>query len=140
MSENVDAVRSIYAAWERGDFSQDEWADPEIEFIRADTPEAGRWKGLSGMATAFGEFLSAWEGVRIQATQYRELDDQRVLVLVDFSGRGKASGVELGQVWTKGASIFQIHGGKVTRLVAYADYRGALADAGLSEQDAHADS
>jgi ketosteroid isomerase-like protein len=131
--ENVDLVRSIYSAWERGDYSSTEWADPEIEFVIADGPEPGSWTGLAGMAEGFRDWLSAWEEYRIEAEEYRRLDGERMLVLVHQSGRGKTSGLELGQMRAKGAGLFHIGGGKVMRLVLYFDREHALADLGLSE-------
>jgi len=42
---------------------------------------------------ASAEFLSTWEDVRSNSEEYRELDGERVLVLVRLSGRGKTSGL-----------------------------------------------
>jgi len=132
-SANVDLVRSIYAAWERGDFGSDEWAHSEIEFVAADGAETGK-AGLAATAEGVREFLSGWENFRIEADEYRELDDQRVLVLDHRSGRGKTSGLDLGQVRTTGARLFHIREGKVTRLVIYLDRERALADLGLAPE------
>jgi hypothetical protein len=88
---------------------------------------------LDGMATAWREWLSAWQDFHVEDAEYRELDEERVLVLARFAGRGKTSGLEIGQVWTKAASVFQIRNGKVTKLLLYTDYERALADLGLSE-------
>jgi ketosteroid isomerase-like protein len=60
-SENVELVRSIYAAWERGDYSSTEWAHPEIDFVIADGPQPGHWTGVAGMAEGWRAFLSAWD-------------------------------------------------------------------------------
>ncbi len=133
-SANVELVRSIWAAWERGDWSSVEWAHPDIEYVRADGPEPGSWTGLAGMSRGFRGWLSAWEGYRFNADEYRELDDARVLVLGHQGGRGKTSGLELGQIGTKAAALFHVHGGKVTRLVIYADRQRALADLGLAPE------
>jgi ketosteroid isomerase-like protein len=100
-SANLDLVRSLYAAWERGDRSSIEWAHPEIEFVIADGPAPGRWIGVAGMAEGFRDLLSGWEEWRPQADEYRELDAERILVLDHFSGRGKTSGLEVRQMRTE---------------------------------------
>ncbi len=132
-SANLDLVCSIYAAWERGDYSSAEWAHPEIEYVAADGPAPGRSTGLAAMAEGFRDWLSAWEEWRVEAEEYRELDGERVLVLFHFSARGKTSGLEVGEIWTKGASLFHLRGGKVTRLVQYFDRAKALEAVGRRE-------
>jgi hypothetical protein len=67
------------------------------------------------------------------ADECRELDDERVLVLIHRSGRGKVSGLELGPSQTKGAILFHLLAAKVTRLVAYRDRKQALEAVGLQE-------
>jgi len=133
-SANLDLVRSIYSDWERGDFSSTEWADPEIEFGFADGPEPGGWTGLAGMAEGWRVFESTWEDFRPQPTEYRALDDERVLVVVQFGGRAKTSGMELGQISARNASLLQLRGGKVVRLTLYWDRDRAFADLGLSPE------
>jgi ketosteroid isomerase-like protein len=131
MSENLDLVRSICSAWERGDFGSTEWADPEIEGLQADGVAPASWHGLSGMADAEREFLNAWDDYRLEVEEYRELDGSRVLVLIRHTGRGKTSGLELGQMQLNAGVLFHVRGGKVTRLVTYWDRDRALADLGL---------
>jgi ketosteroid isomerase-like protein len=134
MSANLDLVRSIYAAWERGDFSSAEWACAEIEFVIADGPDPASSIGMAGMVEYSRAFLGAWKDVRAEIEEYRELDDERVLVFVQASARGKASGLEVGQMRTTHAILFHIRDGKVTRLVLYWDRERALADLGLAPE------
>jgi hypothetical protein len=108
----VELVRSIFAAWERGDLRSVEWAEPEIEFVIADGPAPGSSIGLPGMAAAMRELLSAWQGWRVEADEYRALDDERVLVLQHYRARGKSSGAELGGVWANGANLFHVRGAR----------------------------
>ncbi len=133
MSENLDLVRSIYADWERGDFSSAEWADAEVEYVAADGPDADTWTGPAEMANSFRAWLSTWEGFSLMAEEYRELDAESVLVLDHLSGHGKTSGLNLGQIGARGAWVFHIRDGKVVRMIRYMNRERALADLGLRE-------
>jgi ketosteroid isomerase-like protein len=129
----VDLVRSIYAAWERGDFSSADWAHRDIEFAFVDGPDPRSTTGLAGMSESFRRWVSAWDEFRVEAKEYRELDGERVAALVHLKAHGKTSGLDLGQVQTSGANLFHIRDGKVTRLAIYASRDRALADLGLKE-------
>ena len=130
--ENVDLVRSIWAAWEQGDLSSVEWAHPAVEYVIGDGPIPGCWTGLAEMAKAGRENADAWDDLRFQVEEYRALDDERVLVLYRYDGRGRMSGLELAQLRSEGVGLFHVRGGKVTRLVQYWDRERGLADLGLA--------
>jgi ketosteroid isomerase-like protein len=131
--ENLELVRSLYSGWERGDYTSRGWASPAIEWTIADGPDPGTWTGLDGMAEAFRRNMGVWEGVHAEVEQYRELDDERVLVLEWRRARGKASGLELSTMRAEGAVLFHLRDGKVTRLVFYWDRARAFADLGMTE-------
>lgn len=132
MASNLDLVRSIHADWQRGEWSHAEWADPEIELVFSDAPGPGHWVGREAVALGWREFLATWDGYRIEAEEYRELDKERVLALVTLFGRGRTSGLELGETGAKGAVLFCVRDGMVRRLVGWSDRERAFADLGLS--------
>src|SRR5262245_21843240 len=133
MSENLDLVRSIYADWERGDLGSVEWADAEMLYENADGPSRGIWRGIEGMAESNRDFLRAWADWGVVADDYRDLPEGRVLVSFHFTGRGKASGIDIGKLHTNGATLFEVRDGKITRIVQYLDRDHALADLGLEQ-------
>ena len=129
-SANLDLVRSIYADWERGDFSSADWADADIEFAYADGPEPGRWLGVEEMARRYADWLRGWRAFRAEPEEYFVVDDNRILVFVRNSARGRTSGLELDA--RSVANFFEVRGGKVVRIVLYWDRERALADLGLT--------
>jgi ketosteroid isomerase-like protein len=134
-SANLDVVRSIYADWERGDFfNAPDWAHPEIEFVAVGGSDPGSFRGLTELGKTWRDRLSAFEDTRVKAERYRELDDERVLVFFSMAGRGKTSGLDLGELHRHYAQVFHMREGKVTRLVNYWDSDRALADLGLAPE------
>jgi hypothetical protein len=71
-------VRATAASWILLRPSSAEWAHPEIEYVWIGGPSPGSWRGTVGMAATWRELLSAWEDLRTEAEEYRELDEERV--------------------------------------------------------------
>jgi hypothetical protein len=80
------------------------------------------------MADSWRGVLDAWESFRTEVDEYRVLDNEHVLALVSAAARGKTSGLDLTEMRWKGATLFEVRDGKVSRLVNYWDRNRALAD------------
>jgi ketosteroid isomerase-like protein len=92
-------------------------------------PERPRYQGLAG----YREFISDWFGTwdkdwEFDITELRQLDDGRVLALIDHRGRSRESGVP---VEMKIAHIVTFKDGLQVSLRAYASHAEGLGAAGL---------
>jgi ketosteroid isomerase-like protein len=136
--ENTEIVRRLYEVWNRsGGVPALELIDPEIEVEAVDdTDLGGAYRGHAG----FSKLLEAtWGNFEDHRTEVEEClprgDD--VFVAVHYYGRGKGSGAE---VDARGWQVWTLRDGKAVRWRIFSTRNEALEAAGLSEQDAHADS
>jgi ketosteroid isomerase-like protein len=131
---NVDLVRAIYESWEQRDFSRtSEWAHPEIECVSFGGPVTGAYTGTAAIEEGWRALLDTVDEPRPQAQEYRDVDEERILVLGCLRGREKGSGAEVEQLR---ANLFRIRDGKVVRLIFYWDRGRAFADLGLTPDSA----
>jgi ketosteroid isomerase-like protein len=133
MSEgNVEIVRRLIEAWDRGDYSAAlDSIDPEIEvnvtFQTADLD--GTYRGHAGLAELMGAFWAEFEGQRIEIEEAIPAGSDVVLG-VRFYGRGKRSGVEIdAPAW----HAWRLREGKAVRWGLFRRKQDALEAAGLSE-------
>jgi ketosteroid isomerase-like protein len=127
--ENVEILRRVYDGWERGDFSEDDVFDPEVEFEMPDWPHGDKARGIEGMRRAWLASLSAWDDFRAEPDEFID-GGPHVVVLTRIHAWGKGSGAE---VSADTAAVFTLDGGKVVRLVLYWDTAKALEVVGLRE-------
>ena len=95
--ENVEIVRSVWDAWNRGDLEGIlDHLSPESEFHPSgrfmDTQQV--YRGREEYVDFWREFRAAWEEITIGIERIEDLDN-RVLTLGTFHGRGVESGVEV---------------------------------------------
>jgi hypothetical protein len=91
--ENVKALRRVNDAWAQGDFSsRPEMLDPNIEGVWAgELPDAHVDQGIEALVAPSREWLSAWEGFRVEAEAFLPAQD-KIVVFVVLHGKGKDSG------------------------------------------------
>jgi hypothetical protein len=83
------------------------------------------------MAERWREFLSIWERYIAEPLEYREIDSERVLVVLRHRGRAITSGIEIEQALSEAVALFHVHQGNVVRLTIYGQRENAFIDLGL---------
>jgi ketosteroid isomerase-like protein len=129
--ENVEVVRGAINAWNRGDYEA--WIDgfdSDCEFmpLRAQL-EGQAYRGHDGLRQFMDDLAQDWEQVRFEVSEIREVGD-KVLVLIRFQGRGRASGANLD---IPIGIVGKVQQGKVTQARMFSDPDEALEAVGLSD-------
>jgi ketosteroid isomerase-like protein len=88
--------------------------------------EGDVYRGREGIETFLGEVDETWEEFRPMPEEYRDLGD-RVLGLGRLKTRGRGSGVPIDEPW---GGVYDIRGGKISRIRTYLDHDEALRAAG----------
>jgi ketosteroid isomerase-like protein len=122
---NVDIVRSVMAAFNRGDVEAVvALLDEDVEVLSTDElPNPGRFHGPEGYLTWIGRWLDAWDEFTVEALELEAVDEHHVVAAVRQRGRGRLSGIE---TTMNVANLFEVRDGRIVRFHIYADRQGAL--------------
>jgi ketosteroid isomerase-like protein len=140
--EKVAVIRRLEAAFNERDLQRVLTAmhpDVELELIGgfADIMGQSTFNGAEGVRRFFADWYATFKTVRTEQERAFEVGNDRILVLSRF--RATVEGSDL-PVELPIGSIFTFEDEKVIRVAAYYDRKDALEAAGLSEQDAYAES
>jgi ketosteroid isomerase-like protein len=131
--DKVELVKRAIDAYNRRDIDTlfAELATPDFEWFPALTRafEGGGYRGREGVEMFDADTRENWEELQTLVEEIRDLGD-RVLVLGRLQGRGKGSGAP---VDAQMAGIYEVRGGRISRVRVYLDRAEGLRAAGLSE-------
>ncbi len=136
--ENVEKFRSALQAFNRGDVEDAlKDIDPQVEWqTPRSLPDTQTYYGHQGVKSWWATMSDAFDELRLDPGEFKDLGDGSVLVPVRASGRGRDSGAEVN------VSFYLLGWGreKLERMEFFASEEEALEAAGASEPDARADS
>ena len=130
--ERVEATKSFFEPFVHPDF-ETVAAPGQMPLIGPTTkiPEGSLRPtsyGLDGFVTAFGDWLSAWDSWAVTATDFIDVDEDRILVLLDIRARSRTHQVEMP---IEAANLLTIRDRKVARIELFLDRAEAREAAGL---------
>jgi ketosteroid isomerase-like protein len=130
--ENVEVVRSLFAAFARRDLeAAARVLHPEVEIRPAIVGglEKVVYRGLDGNRQFWAGIDAAWTEFRIQPEEFRDLGGE-VLVLGRVFARAPGSGIVLNEA---SAWIAAVRRGQIVRFRSFSNQPEALEASGLSE-------
>jgi ketosteroid isomerase-like protein len=130
--ENIEIVRRSASALAAGDWQDvfESW-DPQIEWhFEREAVISGLHRGRDQVRAALSSFMTEWEDFAVEIEDLIPADDERVVMVVHVTGRGRGSGVPLD---FREANIFTVRGGRIVSVREYFDREEALEAAGLRE-------
>jgi ketosteroid isomerase-like protein len=129
--QNVEIVRTVLGAWNRNEHEGIlDLLDPEIVFDatrREVNPKT--YVGMGGMRRMLADRDEVWDEFRTEPLEFLDAGDH-VVVIGDWVGRGKGSGIEVRQPT---AHLFTVDAGRIVRWELGHSDAGALEAAGMSE-------
>ena len=135
--ENVEIVRRALAAWNAGDMDAvRELHDPDV-IVRYPEgwPEPGPFVGREAVMRQWEQQRETWDADALELIS--DFIDAADRVAVRFIWHGAGHGPESNMEFT---GVYTVRKGKIVTMEFVWDHAEALEAAGLSEQDAHADS
>jgi len=131
--ENVDLTKRVIDAFNRRDVEGIvECVNSDIEWFPAMSLTLGgkALRGREGIESYVREVSDTWEEYRVVGQDFRDLGDDRVLVLSRVEGRGAGSG---GLVDAEMGQAYDLRDRKISRVRTYLDHGEALKAVGLEE-------
>jgi ketosteroid isomerase-like protein len=124
--ENVELIRQIYDAWDRGESAR-AYIAGDVKYVN---PVYAVEPGTRYGRNSFAVIRSSYEDFKLQIEQLIDAGGDDVVVLAHYTGTGSSSGVrvagEHGYVWT-------VREGLAVRFRWFQSHAEALEAAGLSE-------
>jgi ketosteroid isomerase-like protein len=139
--ENVEIVREGVEAFNRGGIAamQEFWGAEVVWHTDPMVPEPGVYEGKEAVLAYLEGFIRAFGAWRMEVRDLIDLGGEDVLSLMTALGRPLGQTQQETQ-FLEWCQINSVRNNKVIRVRSFLDKKRAFEAAGLSEQDAHADS